>query len=854
GYDDIGPHNVTVWVCDEAGLCDFQVVRIMIFDYPQLSVNGTNPYKDIPHNYASVEDFYRLSAEGTTSYYTPLLGYVFEDFTEPFEFMTSHPTQVLDLPISETGNERDIRYITDHIFTRDSLCDTEPCPISKQHLINMSLTSLSLPPKTHNVTVFQCLPHRNPYNMNMWPYNDETINPYEASHMCCSPGAEFNYTFTISEDFEGGEIAGFPNEYGEHLDRIEIINAEGEVLWNGGECATYFLSAPGPGDPPPCMLPFGIIEFNDFVRITFWDSSIVPVPPGDYILTQHVSTDRLPFYDTHPYGAWLGFETTCHGGNPMLGTLHSFEASDIDDPILGDITTVYEGTSEESAATAWWNDVVRMNYQRRCSENRGNICSGLAARSYDSIRNCLDMNEREEFDPDLDREIIVPKEYFGEVESCQGPNPTLINPIELVDPVSSCSDDSDCPDYYMCVEDNCYPRRGMLECQNFGTGEGDITSFEKAWNLPRLNDRATAATGICNPNKACGNSLEDFNIDNEEGDLILSHATCYNGVCQLATESRNCEDLDGQTSADNPTPYCVLPDDYTISSFDEEYYLMSHNFHCINEGEATCTITSINDPDQSQGMCEACMTRDLPEHHEGIWTARADQQACCGDDPGEGGFPYDISALSTESTGEWQRTENICDDTFQKPGSASYFGIDNDCNNLANCEDDSCYNPSGSSTPFIGPNQGYCCDTDDSICVDTFESHLSNPGLASCVDTECVCNDISGEDICTSEDPCPVHYSALTSGFTTCTPYYAGVQKYIEFISWPAGTSTININVDARRKTMSGEFCTGVQVCVGERCVDIEELNEEFAINEDDVINFKALSSAYDCHLNMMIV
>ncbi|NQU79511.1 hypothetical protein HQ545_07115, partial [Candidatus Woesearchaeota archaeon] len=29
GYDDIGPHNVTVWVCDEAGLCDFQVVRIM---------------------------------------------------------------------------------------------------------------------------------------------------------------------------------------------------------------------------------------------------------------------------------------------------------------------------------------------------------------------------------------------------------------------------------------------------------------------------------------------------------------------------------------------------------------------------------------------------------------------------------------------------------------------------------------------------------------------------------------------------------------------------------------------------------------------------------------------------------
>ncbi|NQU78798.1 hypothetical protein HQ545_03425, partial [Candidatus Woesearchaeota archaeon] len=256
----------------------------------------------------------------------------------------------------------------------------------------------------------------------------------------------------------------------------------------------------------------------------------------------------------------------------------------------------------------------------------------------------------------------------------------------------------------------------------------------------RLNDRATAATGICNPNKACGNSLEDFNIDNEEGDLILSHATCYAGTCSLATESANCEDLDGQTSADNPTPYCHLPDEFIPDpSLDYPYlgfYLASSNFHCENDGEANCVQTSINDPDHSQGMCEACMTRDLPHHHEGIWTDRSGQQACCGDDPAEGGYPYDTADFFPSSSGEYQSSrETICDDTFTGRGLPSEgIGIDNDCNGLANCEDPICGgNP--------GPTGNTCC-TLKSHCTEALHEIAR---WVDCTGNECDCKEVEGD-------------------------------------------------------------------------------------------------------------
>ncbi|NQU78672.1 hypothetical protein HQ545_02795, partial [Candidatus Woesearchaeota archaeon] len=688
-------------------------------------------------------------------------------------------------------------------------------------------------------------------------------------------------------DFEGGEIAGFPNEYGEHLDRIEILNPEGVVVYEGGECATYLGISPAPGEPPACpnpigsIFPVGIIEVNDFIKITFWDPSIAPVPPGDYTLIQHVSAERESFYDDHPYGAWLGYETTCHGGKPMIGSLHSFEEVEIEDPILGDTIPDYEGSTPESAYNAWWNDVVRMNFQRRCSGDRGNICSGPAGISFMSIEDCWDMNEygTGEFNSVTGKEITEFRDY-GEVESCSGPSPVLINPIELVDPIGPCTGDDDC--IGECIEGLCYPIPVDLSCHRFtGTAETPI-SFETVWNLPRIHQPDTPATGICNPNRACGDTIYDFDPANEDGALILSHATCNNGVCSLATESANCERFNGFETKEMLRYFCDI-EDLDPSYGETEGGLFTSSFHCVNDGEADCDIDpeTRTDPDDDPFYCEACdprsgLTITMPRELAGGWTGTT----CCGDDYGEGGFPYGTSTTRTitSRTGErvqvWpaRRTstigatagrhgDEICDDYIDIGNSGDYFYdergdgsdpfIDNDCDGQQNCWDTECYNPDV-GLPKTGVRGGYCCKNLNSVCLDTFESHLLNTRLVSCVDQECKCNNIRSESICTSEDPCEVPYSALISGFTTCVPLGATDQKYIQFTDWPTGTTSVNVNIDARINTMSGNFCNNVGVCIGTDCNAIIRADEEFAINKDNVINFKSGNSK-DCHLNMII-
>ncbi|MFH1064159.1 MAG: hypothetical protein V1729_03705, partial [Candidatus Woesearchaeota archaeon] len=199
-HDDIGPHNVTVWVCDEAGLCDYQIIRMLVIDFPELHLNGTNPYTEldphIPHDAASVEDFYRLSGEGSTGYIIFDLGlvsgYMFSDAIEPFEIPTNPDLPVLDLPQVDLGYERDIRYIYNFTFNSDNLCTTTPpCDnVDKynhvDHIINLSVTNVNVPPKSMTVSVYQCLPFRNPdpTMQDPWPYNS-TPEAYIMSHTCC---------------------------------------------------------------------------------------------------------------------------------------------------------------------------------------------------------------------------------------------------------------------------------------------------------------------------------------------------------------------------------------------------------------------------------------------------------------------------------------------------------------------------------------------------------------------------------------------------------------------------------------------------------------------------------------------
>ncbi|MBI5880580.1 hypothetical protein HZB90_00445, partial [archaeon] len=661
-HDDIGPHKVTVWVCDEAGLCDYQVVRIMVFDYPELHINGTNPYHDIPYDRASVEDFYRLTAEGTRAYYTPLLGYIFNDSQEPFGYRIEHPLQILDMPWAPPDYSRDIRYIWNFTFKRENLCTTPPC----LHEINLTVPMLEVPPKTMNVTVYQCLPHRNAENpqWEMWPYNDTGYDPYEASHKCCSLGGTYNKTFKVPDDTPDF-VYSTPNIFGDELDHATVYDSSGNIL-----CTREYVK-PEPCTTGICLLP----EYSSETTFSLAACSGISLQPfgetisaffpsdialGEYTIEQ-VTKETQP-----PWGAWMPIETICYGGVPKISILDRFMSADLEEQpgLLGATTTEYSEISLPD--WTWNNDVIIMSFRRSCSGDRGNICSGIANRFFKIQDECEDM-----------------KPELGEVESCQGAPPTISEPKPLTPTGVDCVSSTEC-EPGRCIEGKCYTLPADSNCRNHGASEGIPNSFEKAFEITRID--GNPATGICNEQPTCSKSPDVYSVSQNEGKYLLSGATCSGrrGNCSEPVEGyTNCEDYNGRANA------IGLPEenDWVCSLNTAKKQLFSQNFTCTEpDDSAQCTIVPKEaDPDSDQRLCDACRLAPSPRPvHTGAWIESRD--ICCGDDAGEGGFPYTtttsgpISAhrksLGTSGAGTYG-TE-VCDDyygTTYSPAAA----IDNDC-------------------------------------------------------------------------------------------------------------------------------------------------------------------------------
>lgn len=166
-HDDIGPHNFTLSVLDDAGLFDFQVVRVLVNDIPIAVVRGDNLYFDIPDEYASVEDPYVVDGTGSGDVFSGPGGvdYVFEDKVEGIKKKRSDP--ILRLPQSPdissmesfVGNKFSV--VGDRVF-RFIVTD------NLQYDTGMALAELP-------VIVKPCLPHRNSNNPYPYPFENDKL-------------------------------------------------------------------------------------------------------------------------------------------------------------------------------------------------------------------------------------------------------------------------------------------------------------------------------------------------------------------------------------------------------------------------------------------------------------------------------------------------------------------------------------------------------------------------------------------------------------------------------------------------------------------------------------------------------
>ncbi len=192
---DIGPHNVTVRILDDAGLEDTQVISILVDDEPKVLADVDNFYADVPNKKASIEDNYIMDMTPTIDHYgdpplyfqwiaPPAYQEVLED-----KFKTSfrEDNAIHDFPYNGPLDIARMYLETQH-FDRTGTFDIT---------VNAKKDTGPVGTRTFSVEVEECLPHRNAATPS-YPWNDgvsglaneltyNTVSdPYQADHTCCS--------------------------------------------------------------------------------------------------------------------------------------------------------------------------------------------------------------------------------------------------------------------------------------------------------------------------------------------------------------------------------------------------------------------------------------------------------------------------------------------------------------------------------------------------------------------------------------------------------------------------------------------------------------------------------------------
>ena len=183
-FNDTGIHYTTVRIESEGRLLDWQNVSILVYDIPHANATGTNDYMDLNRELASIEDPYLLNSSGSTSYLTDLLYFEWNDSLQGENFYNITTETALYLPF-DLWREANIMNITDYFFKVPYI----------HHNVTLRAAS-TLPawsePHVLNVSVYECLPHRNS-SSDPYPYNVPGSNPFMADHTCCNDTLPYSY-------------------------------------------------------------------------------------------------------------------------------------------------------------------------------------------------------------------------------------------------------------------------------------------------------------------------------------------------------------------------------------------------------------------------------------------------------------------------------------------------------------------------------------------------------------------------------------------------------------------------------------------------------------------------------------
>jgi hypothetical protein len=171
----------------------------------------------------------------------------------------------------------------------------------------------------------------------------------------------------------------------------------------------------------------------------------------------------------------------------------------------------------------------------------------------------------------------------------------------------------------------------------------------------------------------------------------------------------------------------------------------------------------MKDLDTDKRLCDACLKATgtakitaAPGTETTYLSTRSTNLKCCGNDKGEGGWPYGATAKSTSGNankGKYFATETVCDDYVDTNGNSEFDDgeteINNDCKEGANCGDTSCAVSTTARTvgwsDFLGPRGSVCCKASTASaskakCKQFLDPDASNSDGVECGgNNECDC-------------------------------------------------------------------------------------------------------------------
>lgn len=189
-HNDIGPHNITVFIIDNQGNIDWQLVRILVDDRFKADASNARSlfeeFNTFSEKVASVEDPFILDSSASTDEINPgTVNYLWEDFKEFPSVLANSTQERIIIPLVQN-----INYINLSPFANSTSV------YGKHYNIHiLKLTGLQegvLEPSTDDLqlNVYQCLPHKNDI-VKIYPYNGDS-DPFMADHTCCNDGGDIN--------------------------------------------------------------------------------------------------------------------------------------------------------------------------------------------------------------------------------------------------------------------------------------------------------------------------------------------------------------------------------------------------------------------------------------------------------------------------------------------------------------------------------------------------------------------------------------------------------------------------------------------------------------------------------------